>query len=113
MVCRKNTMRSIEGDELLKEIERGAVEISLPGVEFKESWNPACGEDVSALANDLSLSRAWLVIGVRDKGGLTGRDINWVKKVELEVSNQIRENLYPDWAVKTIQGGLRAVCWTV
>jgi len=97
-------MRGITEDELLKEIEKGTPEVALPGVEFKESWDQKYGEDISAIANDLNLVRGWLVIGVKDKGGLAGRDLNWVKKVELDVSNQIRANLSPNWAVKGIIG---------
>lgn len=55
--------------ERLKEaIQQGKIEPQMKGVELKSSWQQDHGKDISTIANNDSLVKGWLVIGVNDNG---------------------------------------------
>lgn len=91
-------------EELIEQIQKNTPEVYLQGVEYKESWTTDSGKDISAIANEPTISHGWLVIGVSDNGKLVGRDSKWLKKTELDASGHIRDYLSPSWAIKGIKG---------
>lgn len=92
-------------EELVVQLELGKTEPHFIGVELKQSWQLRHGEDISAIANEPSIARGWLVIGLDDNGNpKQNADSSWLKKIEESVSSHIRENLTPSWAAKSIVG---------
>lgn len=92
----------MDKNTLIQALKSGKVESQLEGVEFKQSWNQSHGKDISAIANEESISTGWLVIGVRDNGQCCEHDLGWLTKTEHTVSNHIRDFLEPSWAVKSV-----------
>jgi predicted HTH transcriptional regulator len=98
-------MQDLTVDQLIAQLEQGRTEPNFVGVELKQSWQSRHGEDISAIANEPSLARGWLVIGLDDNGNpRQNADAAWLKKTEESVSSQIREHLSPSWSVKSIVG---------
>lgn len=89
-------------EEIRERLVTGFVEPQLCGVEFKESWGKNSGKDISAIANSPQILRGWLLVGVNDRGELTGRDLEWAKGQEAAISSQVIELLQPTFAVHNI-----------
>ena len=77
-------------------------EISYPRLELKSKWSIEHGKSISAIANHESLAGGWLVVGVDDRGKLTGEDKNWCSKNYEKIGDQINQHLSPSQAVKEI-----------
>lgn len=100
-----NKTQNLTAEQLITQLEQGKTEPNFIGVDFKQSWQSRHGEDISAIANEPSLARGWLVVGLDDKGNpRPNTDSAWLKNTEEVVSSQIRNKLSPSWAVKTIVG---------
>lgn len=89
-------------EEVRERLLLGSAEPQLSGVEFKESWNKNSGKDISAIANSPQILRGWLLVGVNDRGQLSGRNLEWAKGQEAAISSQIIELLQPTFAVHNI-----------
>lgn len=89
-------------EEVRERLISGFAEPQLSGVEFKESWSKNCGKDISAIANSPQILKGWLLVGVNDRGELTGRDLAWAKGQESAISSQIIELLQPTFSVHNI-----------
>ena len=92
----------MEIDQLKQAIREGKIEPQLNGVEFKSAWHQSHGKDISAIANNNSLLKGWLVIGVNNDGQVMERTINWLKVNEQKLTNHLRSYLEPICAVKNI-----------
>ncbi|MFC1546368.1 RNA-binding domain-containing protein [bacterium] len=90
--------------QLKQSIQDRKIEAQLKGVELKSSWQQYHGKDISAIANNETLVKGWLVLGVDNNGAVIGKDVNWLKTVEQEVTNHIRQYLEPSWAVINVFG---------
>jgi predicted HTH transcriptional regulator len=98
-------LKDLTSEDLIQKLEQGATEPHFIGVELKQSWQLRHREDISAIANEPTIARGWMVIGLDDQGKpRQNADVSWLKKTEETVSSHIRENLSPSWAVKSIVG---------
>jgi hypothetical protein len=69
--------------ELKRHLSAGKIEAHLRGVDFKRSWQQAHGKDISAIANDESITTGWIVVGVDDNGIVVSRRfIHNTKKID-------------------------------
>ena len=90
-------------DTIKRELGAGTLtEISYPRLELKSKWNTDHGRNIAAIANHESCTGGWLVVGVNDKGHLTGEDKAWCEKNYEKIGNQINQFLDPMQAVKDI-----------
>jgi predicted HTH transcriptional regulator len=93
-------------DELFYELRAGQlVEHRHENVQLKESWKQEAGKDLSAYANKLELTKAYLVVGVKDSGVLLPNTEAWAQQTEQTVSQHINQYLDPGQSCT----GLRAV----
>ena len=68
-------------EELLKTISTGKLlEHRAQNIELKQNWDQSNGKKISAFANKVLEGPAWLVVGVKDDGGLFGHSEGWAKK---------------------------------
>ncbi len=68
----------IDIQQLFDGIEKSSLtELSVPGLEFKSSWSQDVGKEICSLANDLSVPKKWLVVGVDDGGRLLNQPSSW------------------------------------
>ena len=88
--------------EVIKQgIARGTLaEISYPRLELKSNWHTKHGKSISAIANHESLVGGWIIIGVDDRGKLTGKNADWAKKNYETIGDQINQHLSPSQAIR-------------
>ncbi len=99
-------------DELLAALESGTlVEHRHVNVELKSNWHQDVGKDISALCNKLSLSRAFVVIGVSDGGVLCGHNQQWVKATEQQASGHLHHYLDPFQACGNVEAKFVRGAW--
>ena len=83
-------------EELLKTISTGKLlEHRAQNIELKQNWDQSNGKKISAFANKVLEGPAWLVVGVKDDGGLFGHSEGWAKKTEEKISQHINQHLDP------------------
>lgn len=83
--------------------QRLATEHRQPNLELKRSWDGKYGEKLSSLANRITPSDRWLVVGVEDNGTLAGHPEGWAEKTEKIISQHINDKLSPILACKAVR----------
>ena len=69
-------------------------------VEFKSQWHQDYGKSISAIGN--GEEGGWLIVGIDDKGVLSGKNSDWIKKQETSIENHISQYLKPNSTVQSI-----------
>ena len=89
---------SFEECEQLVHRKQALTEISYTNLELKSSWKQDDGKKVSGLANRVSESIYFLVVGIDDKGAYLNKDESWAKQTEDSISQHFNRYLDPSFA---------------
>jgi predicted HTH transcriptional regulator len=88
---------SFEHCERIVAAKQRFTEITYSNVELKSSWKQDDGKKISGLANRISDTLHFLVIGIDDKGNYLNKDDAWAKETEANVSIHFNQYLDPSY----------------